>query len=1666
MSIPGAAIAYHRSGVVNPVAPHGARAARRVPLVPALPSHDPDGWRAMCAVVRHLERDARGALLDVSDDAVNAAQLRSWGACLAPCDLARVPLAFRGVAPPSDPRLDSTPFAFRDGIPKTDPVVPPKAQQTRYRPRRFTDLYEPWAAELIREWVDDKWGPDFARNYDFHLPDRIEGPLSREQYLKVWRRWNQPLALDESARKIEARGIVWDLRSKDSEGCYLPLDYSAPLDTHLGTDFLRARLGFTRDKSMLSQLCDVGVTFDAELELVTILCPHLIDLPPGYHQCDKEIQRRAKEGYCEILDEQPFSPWRSIMQGSVARTHEPLRPRMKADAGAPRNQPKPGRFVRLANPIVSLNEAIAGKSELPGDYRFDNDTLITTGCLGADSVNPVRPSKRRNTKLPPEIKPWLIDIMHDVCVLRRGCEVFGLKLVVLADDFADMFNQFKLAIWELWKCGYPWIFAKDIVAKIRKAKFVPETSLGFGYENASNFAQRFAWTTTEYVGMAMDEAEQPFWEDTSEMTPPQLEYISERKRAGEVSGQNELRLFSVRHMFTDDPMMLVANDARGLRLTRLLNVWTTFIELAKFKMAIATKRQLGAAVTWGGIWHIPHLGIHVIPPDKVSRASSALLRVEQKDALVTWREYRSLSGLLEHLNPWSNGMRDDFHGWYEIHAHAERNDLGPTDWIGYLITDDIAARAAAWRHRIAEYPAVFSFNVFSADSLAPQATAANVWYWFTDAALERDGGGLGGYCHGFAWRLPLEPADLFGPLKWPVTVAEYACFYSALVMYTPLVPDTDDAMICSDSLGSVDAMIDMKSKSGVMQMVTHDIRALPEFAHIQRRLSVGHCYGAGNVFADAESRSKDSVIRALTRQLKVRYRPLPVDARVVDLVTRIRERVRLVAGIRGSKRAIPDEDPNDLAPAPPEKYFARMRDDDGTVYNVYEGDAPDGADVADDASIPGFTSVVLPPVANPDVDDVSLGPESSACDAADGKPSDSESDCEYQLPIRPSYASPPRRMPAAPGSPLSPASPAAPRGAVHARPLSRVVLPPDTPDGHVESTPPPRRSFATQHSGPSTTSARTTISTDASLSMPALGAPGPDIKGKARAAAVDVPAYSLETLVDSLEADTSSFALKPRDLGRLRDLTARGSAIAGKAIPASTMKKNSGGWKWWNRFLADMFVGAKPLRDDPALLAGSPAALQREAWLQCIFYVWLHPRMKARRRRGPKQRKCSKPQSALNVVGAVRRIHKGAGCPLPPAPMLSALLRGMNEEYVQLHGDKRMLLPERKEPLTNSMCENMFSVPSGTVLSCGTVDWAAGEWLALEACVKSSRYTGWRKADSLSQAPALAAFDLTRDDLSWYLRDGFDYRRVSRLPPNYVLQPGDSAVCNPGGSKNDQQMQSFGTEPMYLPYVPDDPNNPCLVLQRLERSLPCDDRISMPLFAISPDGTPLLPDRADEMFAQLSTFALGADAAARVSMHSCRVELACSLKAAGASDGQIQAFARWKTAASVNIYGRWNPEDYADWMRRAAAARTSSAQVANLCQLDDDDAHVDLDEAIAVVDTPGFEDSCEPADDPDDDDANVASDNDNDNSDAPDAASPSPPIAAAQPPAATPAKRPPPTDAAELRLVDANPKRLDSKSYHRYELYKSATSKGEFRRLGGTAADFANDLKRGYIYYV
>ena len=43
-----------------------------------------------------------------------------------------------------------------------------------------------------------------------------------------------------------------------------------------------------------------------------------------------------------------------------------------------------------------------------------------------------------------------------------------------------------------------------------------------------------------------------------------------------------------------------------------------------------------------------------------------------------------------------------------------------------------------------------------------------------------------------------------------------------------------------------------------------------------------------------------------------------------------------------------------------------------------------------------------------------------------------------------------------------------------------------------------------------------------------------------------------------------------------------------------------------------------------------------------------------------------------------------------------------------------------------------------------------------------------------------------------------------------------------------------------------------------------------------------------------------------------------------------------------------------------------------------------------------------------------------------------------------------------------NPKRAGSSSHARYELYRRATTVGEFRDLGGSAADLKHDTKHGF----
>ena len=50
-----------------------------------------------------------------------------------------------------------------------------------------------------------------------------------------------------------------------------------------------------------------------------------------------------------------------------------------------------------------------------------------------------------------------------------------------------------------------------------------------------------------------------------------------------------------------------------------------------------------------------------------------------------------------------------------------------------------------------------------------------------------------------------------------------------------------------------------------------------------------------------------------------------------------------------------------------------------------------------------------------------------------------------------------------------------------------------------------------------------------------------------------------------------------------------------------------------------------------------------------------------------------------------------------------------------------------------------------------------------------------------------------------------------------------------------------------------------------------------------------------------------------------------------------------------------------------------------------------------------------------------------------------------------------------ISINQENPKKIDSKSYPRYDNYKSAKNYKEFKEKGGTGIDILNDFERGYL---
>lgn len=307
---------------------------------------------------------------------------------------------------------------------------------------------------------------------------------------------------------------MWDCRpntTRAHSGCCFVSDFRAPISTHLNLDFLRARLSLYPDQTLLANLLE-GVRLDADVELQTVLIPHLASLPLGFSSVEKELRRLHAKGWYDFFADFPFWPMYLNGQGATARKLEPDRFRRTTEGGGPRQATYDLSGLRA----LSINEA-SRIHHIP-QHHANDDRPEMLAWLRARGLRPPPPAleEGERSKWPRERKPQLSAVMRDIAVLRRAALVLDEPIYIFGDDAKDYFNQLAMASSELHKLGIVFLAQKGEVLEPpphapslggARLVFVSEKRFGFGTHGASNIAQRFSNALLDLFRDAMDEAE-------------------------------------------------------------------------------------------------------------------------------------------------------------------------------------------------------------------------------------------------------------------------------------------------------------------------------------------------------------------------------------------------------------------------------------------------------------------------------------------------------------------------------------------------------------------------------------------------------------------------------------------------------------------------------------------------------------------------------------------------------------------------------------------------------------------------------------------------------------------------------------------------------------------------------------------------------------------------------------------------------------------------------------------------------------------------------------------------------------------------------------------------------------------------------------------------------
>ena len=850
-----------------PALPGGAVPPQFVPQAPPVLAVDSALWErqqqqanAACAVLRDEFSSSTGH---------DASYYHEWAGLVKDMDPSAVPPNLRGVvADFSDDTFAHTPFSYRDAVPTTVPAPVPQQQVTGYRPKNVTpDIFPVRVAD---RWA--LWWPRVLRDLRHYLVN----PNAK-------RTCNEPFVVAQAEMHPEARGVFWDLRSRRADGSFAPLDFAAEMETHLNTEYLATELADFPDQEMVYMITVTGVDFKVSHAAgQTVIFPHLESIVPAYNGVEDELRRLNGLTFNEFFDGFPFLPWCALGNGATARKKE-IRMRRTTEGGGPRYYLADSSEIQ----VLSLNSRIGTKDLVPdAASRWCLPGLpTTTGHLTYDAaVRAHADSTRRYkpTKWPPEVKPRVDDLLHDITVLKHAAFCLGEDVYVFTSDAKDYFNQLRLAPWCLPHVGLIWT---TLDASHSDYSCVAEYVLGFGYSNASNIAQRFAYGILDIFRRRFDREDAKHLAEDRVRAP---RYFAARDAVSRATGRDESRL-AVALMYTDDPIFVVVGARRA---KRVIAAWREVTSAINLTLAVAAKHQGGANAEWLGLLQLAHLGALAIPLPKHSHALSEVRALLGKQTF-TRERYHSIIGLLEHLLVYANGDRSAMAFLHRPLKVLQKE--GPTAPV--TVDDDMRRQLAAWELRLAKRAGISALAVFAHSKFAAAAQMGDTVIEYlisTDAASSGTAKpGIGGYCHGYRFRVPLDDADVRGPFKVPIPVLEFVGIAFAVCAFTPVIGgDANVLTIGSDSITSVHAVLNVSAHRELMQIVHDALLAFREYGAVRSRLRLGQIFGEGNVWADAESRGYDDVLRKLSKQLGVTPLNAPVPRHAIVLLNKVRAAIR------------------------------------------------------------------------------------------------------------------------------------------------------------------------------------------------------------------------------------------------------------------------------------------------------------------------------------------------------------------------------------------------------------------------------------------------------------------------------------------------------------------------------------------------------------------------------------------------------------------------------------------------------------------------------------------------------------------------------------------------------------------------------------------------------